>query len=165
MNWNRFHYWSLNDLRWDILQRPFLQTKTRIYIQKDFLESRMFIQNKDSFLKKSRTFIQKNHVFKIQNIHQKKYSLFEKRPYQPHAVSDAYQNSPLSLPTGWSFATAIFYIFLTGTKKQQNHITQSFLSTSYIDILIFWGLTMVRWKKSCLSRLCQNSVMAPYCKG
>ena len=67
--------------------------------------------------------------------------------------------------TGWSFATAIFYIFLTGTKKQQNHITQSFLSTSYIDILIFWGLTMVRWKKSCLSRLCQNSVMAPYCKG
>ena len=44
--------------------------------------------------------------------------------------------------TGWSFATAIFYIFLTGIKKQQNHITQL-----YIDILIFWGLTMVRWTK------------------
>ena len=41
----------------------------------------------------------------------------------------------LAHATGWSFATAIFYIFLTGTKKQQNHITQSFLSTSYIDIL------------------------------
>ena len=51
-------------------------------------------------------------------------------------------------PTGWSFATAIFYIFLTGIKKQRNHTTQSFLSTSYRDILIFWGLTMVRWKKS-----------------
>ena len=44
-------------------------------------------------------------------------------------------------------ATAIFYIFLTGIKKQRNHTTQSFLSTSYRDILIFWGLTMVRWTK------------------
>ena len=36
---------SLNDLRWvwDILQGPFLQTKTRIYIQKDY--SFFIIQN------------------------------------------------------------------------------------------------------------------------
>ena len=56
-------------------------------------------------------------------------------------------STALSTTTGWSFATAIFYIILTGIKKQQNHITQSFLSTSYIDILIFGGLTMVRCKK------------------
>ena len=66
--------------------------------------------------------------------------------------------------TGWSRATVFFNIFLTGTKKQKNYITQWFLSTLYIDILIFWCLSMVRWKKLCFSGLCQSSVTAPYCK-
>ena len=83
----------------------------------------------------------------------------------PRHLHQWMQGETFGFSTGGSFATAIFYIFLTGIKKQRNHTTQSFLSTSYIDILIFWGLTMVRWKKSGLSRVCQNSVMAPYCKG
>ena len=34
-----------------------------------------------------------------------------------------------------------------------------------MDILIFWGLSMVRWKKWCFSGLCQNSTAALYYKG
>ena len=67
--------------------------------------------------------------------------------------------------TGWSFATAIFYIFLTGIKNneiiQLNHFCQPHIET-------FWYFEVSLWsgeKKSCLSRLCQNNVMAPYCKG
>ena len=74
---------SLNDLRWvwDILQGPFLQTKTRIYIQKDYSFFR--VQNIHSrriltFFKISRIFIQnivfffKSWIFKT-NIHLLKY--------------------------------------------------------------------------------------------
>ena len=40
------------------------------------------------------------------------------------------------------------FLYLSdGHLKQRNHITQSFSSTSYMDILIFWGLSMVWWKK------------------
>ena len=49
---------------------------------------------------------------------------------------------------------SFFTSFWRGLKNNKIIYTQSFLSTSYIDILIFWGLTMVRWKKSCLSGLC-----------
>ena len=39
--------------------------------------------------------------------------------------------------TGWSSATVFFNIFPTGTKKLKSYITQWFLSTLHIDILIF----------------------------
>ena len=39
--------------------------------------------------------------------------------------------------TGCSSATVISYFSLTGTRKWNNHKTQSFLSTLYMDILIF----------------------------
>ena len=49
--------------------------------------------------------------------------------------------------TGWSFATDIFHIVLTGTKKQRNGKTQPFLLTLDIDVSIFWCLSIVRWKQ------------------
>ena len=73
--------------------------------------------------------------------------------------------SSSSPATGWSTATVIFQIFLTGTKKLKNHITQCFLSTLYSDILIFWCFSVVRFKKLCLSVLCYSSVNSPILKG
>ena len=59
----------------------------------------------------------------------------------------------------------MFYnFFLMGTKKQKNPLTQWFLSTLYIDILIFWCFRMVQQKRLRVSWLCQNNVTAPYCK-
>ena len=66
--------------------------------------------------------------------------------------------------TGWSIATVFYHFFLTGTKKQKNPITQWFLQTLYMDILIFWCFRMVQRKKLLVSGLCQNNFMAPYCK-
>ena len=81
--------------------------------------------------------------------------------YQRKSITMQY----LSGNTGWSTATAIFQIFLTGTKKLKNHITQCFLSTLYTDILIFWCFSVVRLKKLCLSGLCHSSVNSPILKG
>ena len=42
------HEWF--EMNWDILQQPFLETKIRIFFQKDysfFLESKIFVQNKN----------------------------------------------------------------------------------------------------------------------
>ena len=61
-------------------------------------------------------------------------------------------------------SNCILYFSLTGTKKQRFCKTQPFLFRIYVDILIFWCLSMARWKKSCLSGLCQNSVNSPPCK-
>ena len=46
----------------------------------------MFIQNKYSFLKESRIFIQKSRFFKIQNIHSKKYSFSLKEAVSPTPI-------------------------------------------------------------------------------
>ena len=70
-----------------------------------------------------------------------------------------------TITTGWSFATAIFISFWRALKNneiiQLNHFCQPQIET-------FWYFEVSLWsgeKKSCLSRLCQNNVMAPYCKG
>ena len=60
--------------------------------------------------------------------------------------------------------TVFFNFSLTDTKKLKNGKTQPFLLRIYLDILIFWCLSMARWKKSCFSGLCQNSVNSPPCK-
>ena len=74
-------------------------------------------------------------------------------------------NASLARPaTGWSSATVIFYLFLTGTINTEIALPQSFLSSLHIHILIFWCLNSVRWKKLGFSGFCQNSVMALYCK-
>ena len=66
--------------------------------------------------------------------------------------------------TGWSKATVTSNFSLASLKITKNGITQPFLESLYATILIFQCLSMVRWKKFCLSGLCQNSVLAPYCK-
>ena len=46
-------------------------------------------------------------------------------------------------------------------KNKKNGKTQSFLEVVDREVLIFWCLKRVRWKKSCLSRFCQNGGLAP----
>ena len=62
--------------------------------------------------------------------------------------------------TGWYSTTVFYNFFLTDIKKLINCKTQPFSSTLYIDILIFWCLSMVRWTKSCIPQHCQNIVIS-----
>ena len=68
------------------------------------------------------------------------------------------------LSTGWSKATVTSNFSLARLKITKNGITQPFLESLYAAILIFQCLSMVRWQKLCLSKLCLNIVFAPYCK-
>ena len=61
--------------------------------------------------------------------------------------------------------TVFFKFSLTDTKKLKNGKTQPFLFRIYVDILIFWCLSMARWKQSCLSGQCQNSMNSLPFKG
>ena len=61
--------------------------------------------------------------------------------------------------TGWYSTTVFHNLFLTD-KKLINCKTQPFSSSLYIDILIFWCLSMVRWTKSCIPQHCQNIVIS-----
>ena len=63
-------------------------------------------------------------------------------------------------PTGWYSTTVFYNFFLTDIKKLINCKTQPFSSSLYIDILIFWCLSMVRWTKSCIAQHCQNIVIS-----
>ena len=59
----------------------------------------------------------------------------------------------LSLPldiTGWSKATVTNKFSLANLKIPKNGLTQSFLESLYAAVLVFWCLSMVRWKKLCL---------------
>ena len=58
-------------------------------------------------------------------------------------VRDAFPYSS----TGWSKWLCFLYLSLTGTKGLENGKTQPFLFRIYVDILIFWYLSIARWKK------------------
>ena len=55
------------------------------------------------------------------------------------------------------FSGVLPNFFLTDLKSPQNDITQCFLRSLYIDILIFEYPKSVRWKKSCISALFQHN--------
>ena len=65
------------------------------------------------------------------------------------------------LSIGWSKETVNCNFSLTYMKNKKNGKTQSFLEVVDREVLIFWCLERVRWKKSCLSRFCQNGRLAP----
>ena len=65
--------------------------------------------------------------------------------------------------TGWSKATVTNVFSLANLKTQKSGVTQSFLESWFAAVLVFWCLSMVRWKKLCLLGRCQNGVLAPYC--
>ena len=62
--------------------------------------------------------------------------------------------------TGWSKKTVNCNFIVTGVKFTKYGKTQLFLEMVYREVLIFWCLNNVKWKQSCLSRLCQNSGLA-----
>ena len=65
--------------------------------------------------------------------------------------------------TGWFFTTVNYNFFLTDLKSPQTHITQCFLRSLLINILIFWCFTSVRWNKSFIAALFKHRVIAqPY---
>ena len=66
----------------------------------------------------------------------------------------------LNLGTGWYSTTVFYNFFLTDIKKLINCKTQPISSSLYIDILIFWCLSMVIWTKSCIPQHCQNMVIS-----
>ena len=106
MDWKGPNKWFLNDLGWvwNIFRRPFLtrapgQTKTRIYIKKDYsvVQNHSFKTNIHC-LKKTRTLIQNEYFFfQVQNIHSKKDSFF-KRGRIAHPYSSVVKNTLAILP-------------------------------------------------------------------
>ena len=67
--------------------------------------------------------------------------------------------------TGWSIATVFYDFSLTGFEKQKKMAKPNHFC--WADIWTFWYFDVSVWsdeKKMGFSRLCQNSVTAPYCK-
>ena len=64
--------------------------------------------------------------------------------------------------TGCSSATVIFNFSPTGTLKERNGKTQPFLSSSHLDILMFFCLSIEFDDKNDLLGLFPNSVIAPH---
>ena len=68
----------------------------------------------------------------------------------------------MNLPnTGWSKETVNCNFFLTGLKITKSGITEPFLVRAHREVLIFWCLEGVRWKKYPILGLCQNGGLAP----
>ena len=63
--------------------------------------------------------------------------------------------------TGWSKETVNCNFFLTGLKITKSGITEPFLVRAHREVLIFWCLEGVRWKKYPILGLCQNGGLAP----
>ena len=62
--------------------------------------------------------------------------------------------------TGCSKETVTYHFSLTGPEIKKNGKTRWFLASLHREVLIFWCLKRVRWKKSCLSELGQNGGLA-----
>ena len=76
--------------------------------------------------------------------------------------SDHRKITIFSTDTGW-FRTTVFYnFFLANIILLRNSKTQSYFESICMDILIFWYLNMVRWKKSCVSESCLYIIIAPF---
>ena len=56
------------------------------------------------------------------------------------------------------------WFFSSDSKNSKNGITQSFLESWCAAVLVFWCLSVVRWNNVVPLGLCQNGVLAPYCR-
>ena len=63
-------------------------------------------------------------------------------------VASRFLNIVNIVNTGWYSTTVFYNFFLTDIKKLINCKTQPFSSSLYIDILIFWCLSIARWNIS-----------------
>ena len=68
----------------------------------------------------------------------------------------------LVINTGWFRTTVFYHFFLANIICLRNRQTQSYFDSICMDILIFWYINMVRWKKSCISESCLYIIIAPF---
>ena len=92
-------------------------------------------------------------------LHKKQWCMYFRRCFHP-------LSSTLRFPsgihhTGWSKETVNCNFFLTGLKITKSGITEPFLVRAHREVLIFWCLEGVRWKKYPILGLCQNGGLAP----